>query len=159
MDQYTRRIIGFGVHAGDVDGIALCRMFSSSISNMGTPKYLSSDHDPLFAYHQWTANLRIMDIEEIKSIPYTPCSHSFIEHLISTVRRDFLDQKLFWNTVASERKLKDFQTYYKIHRTHRSLGGDTPDEVAGIVTKWPIKLEKFRWQTHCRGIYQLPVAA
>ena len=25
MDQFTRRIIGFGVHAGDVDGIALCR--------------------------------------------------------------------------------------------------------------------------------------
>src|SRR5262245_35614376 len=27
MDQYTRRIIGFGVHAGIVDGKALCRMF------------------------------------------------------------------------------------------------------------------------------------
>ena len=24
MDQYTRRIIGFGVHAGKVDGVALC---------------------------------------------------------------------------------------------------------------------------------------
>ncbi len=28
MDQYTRRIIGFGVHAGAVDGKALCRMFN-----------------------------------------------------------------------------------------------------------------------------------
>jgi hypothetical protein len=26
MDQYTRRIIGSGVHAGMVDGVALCRM-------------------------------------------------------------------------------------------------------------------------------------
>src|SRR5208283_5070710 len=26
MDQYTRRILGFGVHAGTVDGVALCRM-------------------------------------------------------------------------------------------------------------------------------------
>ena len=26
MDQYTRRIIGFGVHAGKVDGAALCRI-------------------------------------------------------------------------------------------------------------------------------------
>ena len=33
MDPFTRRIIGFGVHAGDVDGIALCRMFNSAISN------------------------------------------------------------------------------------------------------------------------------
>ena len=32
MDQFTRRIIGFGVHAGDVDGVALCRMFNTAIS-------------------------------------------------------------------------------------------------------------------------------
>jgi putative transposase len=31
MDQYTRRIIGFGVHAGKVDGVALCRMFNRAI--------------------------------------------------------------------------------------------------------------------------------
>ncbi len=30
-DQYTRRIIGFGVHAGTVDGGALCRMFNRAI--------------------------------------------------------------------------------------------------------------------------------
>src|SRR6059058_4403689 len=31
MDQYTRRIIGFGVHAGAVDGVTLCRMFNRAI--------------------------------------------------------------------------------------------------------------------------------
>jgi hypothetical protein len=75
---------------------------------MGTPKYLSSDHDPLFTYHQWAANLRILDVNEIKSIPYMPCSHPFIERLIGTVRRDFLGQTLFWNAIDLERKLKDF---------------------------------------------------
>jgi hypothetical protein len=53
MDQFTRRIIGFGVHVGDVDGIALCRMFNSAIVSKGAPKYLSSDNDPRFLYHQW----------------------------------------------------------------------------------------------------------
>ncbi|MCP4943590.1 MAG: helix-turn-helix domain-containing protein, partial [Planctomycetaceae bacterium] len=48
MDQFTRRLIGFGVHAGDVDGTALCRMFNKAISGMGIPNYLSTDHDPLF---------------------------------------------------------------------------------------------------------------
>ena len=159
MDQFTRRIIGFGVHAGDVDGIALCRMFNSAISTMGTPKYLSSDHDPLFTYHQWAANIRILDVDEIKSIPYTPCSHPFIERLIGTIRRDYLDQTLFWNAIDLERKLADYQAYFNHHRTHRSLGGDTPAEIAGVVTKFPIKLNNFRWQTHCRGIHQLPIAA
>jgi len=30
MDQFTRRIIGFGVHSGDVDGVDLCRMFNTA---------------------------------------------------------------------------------------------------------------------------------
>jgi transposase InsO family protein len=30
MDQYTRRIIGFGIHAGTVHGAELCRMFCGS---------------------------------------------------------------------------------------------------------------------------------
>src|SRR5215475_13775227 len=32
MDHYTRRIIGFGIQARIVDGLALCRMFNQAIS-------------------------------------------------------------------------------------------------------------------------------
>ena len=32
MDQYTRRIIGFGVHAGSVDGPTLCCMFNQVLT-------------------------------------------------------------------------------------------------------------------------------
>jgi hypothetical protein len=32
------------VHAGDVDGVALCRMFNTAISTKGVPKYLSTDN-------------------------------------------------------------------------------------------------------------------
>jgi putative transposase len=69
MDKFTRRIIGFGEHSGDVDGVALCRMVNTAIATRGAPKYLSSDNDPLSQYHQWQANLRILDIDELKSIP------------------------------------------------------------------------------------------
>jgi putative transposase len=60
MDQYTRRIIGFGIHAGIVDGRALCRIFNRVIRWQTVPKYLSSDHDPLCRFHQWQANLRVL---------------------------------------------------------------------------------------------------
>ena len=75
MDQYTRRIIGFGVHAGTVDGVALCRMFNRALrGHRWLPKYLSSDNDPLYRFHQWQANLRILEVTEVKSIPYVPPS-------------------------------------------------------------------------------------
>ena len=51
MDQFTRRIVGFGVHRGVVDGVALCRMFNRVIRGQTLPKYLSSDHDPLYRFH------------------------------------------------------------------------------------------------------------
>jgi len=72
-------------------------------------------------------------------------THPFIERLIGTVRREFLDQTLFWNADDLERKLADFRIYYNHHRTHSSLGGDMPAEVAGGNPNSPIKLSKFRW--------------
>jgi putative transposase len=69
MDQYTRRIIGFGIQTGVVNGDALCRMFKQAIRGTAVPKYLSSDRDPLYRYHQWQANLRILGVAEIKTVP------------------------------------------------------------------------------------------
>ena len=157
MDQYTRRIIGFGVHAGMVDGVALCRMFNRAIRGQRRmPNFLSSDNDPLYRFHQWQANLRILDVTEIKSVPYVPLSHPFVERLIGTVRREYLDHILFWTAADLENKLLDFRAYFNNHRTHTSMEGRTPN----LPASRPIaNLRSFRWQPHCRSLYQTPVAA
>ena len=103
MDQFTRRIVGFGVHRGAVDGVALCGMFQRAFHAQTLPKYLSSDHDPLYRFHQWQANLRVLEIREIKTVPYVPLSHPFVERLIGTVRREYLDQTLFWTAVLRQK--------------------------------------------------------
>ena len=86
IDVFTRRFIGFTVERGDIDGVAICRMFNCAISKQSFPKYLSTDNDPLFRFHRWLANLRILDIEEVKTVPFVPCSHPFVERAIRTVR-------------------------------------------------------------------------
>ncbi|MGB5259988.1 MAG: integrase core domain-containing protein [Gammaproteobacteria bacterium] len=159
MDQFTRRIIGFGVHVGDVDGAALCRMFNTAISSKGAPKYLSSDNDPLFLYHQWHANLRILGVDEIKTVPYTPLSHPFVERLIGTIRREHLDQVLFWNASDLERKLEEFRQYFNAHRVHTALEGNTPSEITSETSTRRATLNQFCWKAHCRGFFQLPAAA
>ena len=80
MDQYTRRIIGLGVHAGIVDGRALCRMFNHAVA---------------------------------------------------------------------------FQDFYNAHRAYASLKGRTPVPTRRAVAR----LDRYRWQAHCRGLYQKPIAA
>ena len=126
MDQYTRGIIGFGVHAGNVDGLTLCRMFNNATSGQGWPERISSDNDRLFQYHRWKANLRVLEIEEIKSLPHVPMSHPFVERLIGSVRRELLDHTLFWTATDLENKLRDYQAHYNESRTHSGLDGVNP---------------------------------
>jgi putative transposase len=158
MDQFTRRIIGFGVQRGIVDGVALCRMFGCAIRGHGLPKYLSSDHDPLYRFHQWTANLRILEVTEIKTVPYVPLSHPFVERLIGTLRREYLDRTLFWTTVDLDAKLAEFRKYYNGHRTHAGLEGGLPEPGADGSAS-PIDFDSYRWRRHSRGLYQTPIAA
>jgi transposase InsO family protein len=112
MDQFTRRIVGFGVHRGVVDGVALCRMFNRATAGHTPPTYLSSDHDRLYQFHQWQATLRILDVDAIQTVPYAPLSHPFVERLIGAIRRECLDRTLFWTAADLELKLLEFQRYY-----------------------------------------------
>lgn len=159
MDHCTRRIIGFAVHVGAVDGVALCRMFNQATRGQPTPRFLSSDHDPLYTFHCWQALLRIRDITKVKTVPYVPLSHPFVERLIGTVRRECLDRTLFWNQRDLERKLCDFMDYYNRYRVYSSLHGSTPALSAATDDRKVIDLNNYRWRSHCRGLYQTPIAA
>ena len=90
---------------------------------------------------------------------HVPLSHPFVERLIGTIRREFLDHVLFWNGRNLERKLADFQAYYNEARSHASLDGHTPLGFAGGRAVRRAELDQARWVSHCRGMVQLPVAA
>jgi putative transposase len=159
MDLFTRRFVGFGVARAPIDGIGVCRMFSHAVAGQPLRKYLSTDHDPLFRFHRWLANLRVLDIQEIKSVPYVPMSHPFVERLIGTIRREVLDQTFFWNTLDLTRKLDAFRCYYNAQRVHRSLGGTTPAQRAGAFAPALAALDHFGWRAYCHGLFLIPVAA
>ena len=159
MDQYTRRIMGFAVHASVLDGPIVCRMFNSIIGGATSPRYLSLDNDPLFAFHQWSANLRILEVREVKTVPYVPLSHPFVERLVGTIRREFLDQVPVWSALDLQRKLLLFKNYYNRDRVHRGLGCASPDKKGDITDRKIARLDDYRWKKCCRGLYQLPAAA
>ena len=115
------------------------------------PKYLSSDQDPLFRFQRWLANLRILEVDKIKSIPCTPRSHAFVERLIGTIRREYLDQTLFWNQGDLERKLDCYKSYYNRYRCHTGLAGITPAQRSGAPAHPIANLRSYRWREHCDG--------
>jgi hypothetical protein len=90
---------------------------------------------------------------------HTPISHPFVERLIGTIRREYFDQTLFWNAVDLEKKLRAFQEYYNDSRVHAALDGDTPAQISRNSITRQADLESYRWQSHCRGLVQLPMVA
>ena len=88
-----------------------------------------------------------------------PLSHQFVERLIVTMRREFLDHMLFWNARDLERKLADFQVYYHAARSHAALESHTPLAFAGEGKVARAEFNEARWVSYCRGLVRLPVAA
>ena len=103
---FSRRIVGLGIGSESIDGAAVCRMFNQAIAGHAPPIRISTDHDPLVRYHRWLANLRVLEVEEIKSAPCVPTSHPFVERPIGTIRREYLDHMFFWNSLDLHRKIE-----------------------------------------------------
>jgi transposase InsO family protein len=140
-------------------GVALCRMFNQAIAGQGLPVRLSLDHVPLFRFERWQANLRILEIETIRTVPQVPASHPFVERLIGTIRREYLDAVLFWNGRDLGQNLAAFRNYSNDYRVHQGLDGDTPGERADSQRPArPASFQNYTWQPHCNGFFDLPIA-
>jgi transposase InsO family protein len=159
MDLCKRRLVGFDVERASIDGVSVCRMLNHAIAGQVLPKHVSTDHDRLFRFHRWLTNLRVLAIEEVKSVPSALVSHPFIERFIGTIRREHLDRASFRNAMDLTRKLAQFQDYYNANRVDRSLAGDAPAQRAGEPFPAPAALDRYVWRPHCRGLLQSPIAA
>ena len=69
------------------------------------------------------ANLRILEVAAIKTVPYVPLSHPFVERLIGTIRRECLDRTLFRTAADLELKLCEFQRYFNVIARTRGWAG------------------------------------
>jgi hypothetical protein len=98
-------------------------MLRSVIGGHNPPKYLSSDHDPLYRFHQWGANLSVLEVTEIKTVPFVPFSHPFVERLIGTIRREYLDRLLFWTAKRVPALLQRLSNPRWAGRTAARAGG------------------------------------
>ena len=73
--------------ASSVSACTAARSRAPTFAACSTPPFMvrshrdisGTDHDPLFEAHRWTANLRILEIDEIKTVPHVPRSHPFVE--------------------------------------------------------------------------------
>lgn len=87
-----------------------------------------------------------------------PISHPFVERLVRIVRNEVLDRTLFWTATDLQAKLEQFQQFFNEHRSHMGLDGDTPNQISDNKKSMRININNFRWKSHCKGLFQLPIA-
>lgn len=75
------------------------------------------------------------------------------------VRRELLDQALFWNQSDLEAKLTKFMSYYNETRCHYSLADNTPNEKGFVGLPESGNFNGYRWKQYCNGLFELPIAA
>jgi hypothetical protein len=83
-------------------------------------------------------------------------SHPVVERPIGSVRREMLDLTFFWTVADLENKLQAYQRYYNEIRTLSGRDGATPIDDSD---RKVVNLNEYRWKQHCRGLFQLPMAA
>ena len=134
-------------------------MFREVIAGIPTPKYLSLDNDPLYQFEQWAPELEALRINPVYSVPLRPISHPFVERLIGSVRREYLDQLFFWNSRDLQHKLNQFRDYFNEYRVHAGIDGVLPDRRADEIEPRIASLENYDWESHRKGLFQIPKAA
>ncbi len=86
-------------------------------------------------------------------------SHPFVERLIGSIRREYLDHVLFWNAHDFQQKLDAYKDYYNGYRVHAALDGKTSLSLSGNNVFGKANIDDYRWQSHCRCLFQTPMAA
>ena len=51
------------------------------------------------------------------------------------------------------------QNYYNEERCHHSIDGITPLKKADESSITVVSIDKYRWKKHCKGLFELPIAA
>ena len=95
----------------------------------------------------------------VSTVPHVPVSHPFVERLIGTIWREYLDQVFSWNAKDLQRKLDEFKTYFNRSRVHAGIGGKSPDHHAELTETNIARLDNFAWASHCNRLFEMPKAA
>jgi putative transposase len=90
------------------------------------PRYLLRDRDAVYGV-AFLRRAQSMGIHEVKTAARSPWQNPYVERLIGTLRREYLDHVVVLNETHLRHLLRDYLTYYQRCPTHLSLEKDSPE--------------------------------
>jgi hypothetical protein len=90
------------------------------------PSYLIREGDGIYG-ERVTRRIESLGIDEVVTAPASPWQNVYVERVIGTLRREFFDHVIVFNELHLRRLMSSFLDYYRLWRTHQSLGRDAPE--------------------------------
>jgi transposase InsO family protein len=129
MDDYSRFIVGYGLHAS-ASGAMVREVLEASIRNFGAPESVLTDNGT--QYHTWrgtSAFKRLLErrgIRQIVAAPRHPQTLGKAERFWGTLWREFLEKAIFLGMEDARRRIGLFIDYYNFQRPHQGIEGAVP---------------------------------
>ena len=129
MDDHSRYIVGYGLHATSGGGMVR-EVFEAAIANYGPPEEVLTDNGS--QYHTWRGKSAFKElcerrgIKQIVARPRHPQTLGKIERFWGTLWRDFVQAAIFRDLVDGRRRIGLYIDYYNFHRPHQGLDGLVP---------------------------------
>ncbi|MCB9610143.1 MAG: transposase [Polyangiaceae bacterium] len=139
LDIHTRERLELRVYDGwDVDSRWTSKVFARVLARTGRkPAKVIHDHGSHFA-GQFERQLRVLDIEQDRTLPGLPSLNCYVETSIGTCRRELLRHIRVSDAGELQRYLDDYLIYVNEERAHQGLDGRSPGEVSRHIPEAPV---------------------
>jgi transposase InsO family protein len=125
LSHNRRRVLHFNVVQRPSAGWA-AQQLREAFAFTSPPKYLLRDRDGIYG-REFQRRAKALGLEEVRIAPRSPWQSPYVERLIGSVRREYLDHVMVLNQAHLHRLLKSYFAYYHRSRTHLGLDKDAPE--------------------------------
>jgi hypothetical protein len=129
MDDHSRFITGYGVHASQSSALVL-EVLRAALTSYGTPGEILTDNGSQYVTWRgqsvFTRELAKRGIKQIVAAPRRPQTLGKIERFWGTLWRECIDSAIFVDLGDAQRRLGLFIDHYNFQRPHQGIEGLVP---------------------------------
>ena len=129
MDDHSRFILGYGLHAS-ASGALVLEVLRAAIGSYGPPEEVLTDNGSQYVTWRgksaFTKELEKQGIRQIVAAPRRPQTLGKIERFWGTLWRECVESAVFLDLAEARARIGLFVDWYNFQRCHRGLDGLVP---------------------------------
>jgi transposase InsO family protein len=129
MDDHSRFIVGYGLHASQSSALVL-EVLRAALTSYGTPEEILTDNGSQYVTWRgksaFSKELEKRGIKQVVAAPRRPQTLGKIERFWGTLWRECVESAVFLDLGDAQRRIGLFLDHYNFQRPHRGAEGLAP---------------------------------